>query len=96
MSKQISIKINEPQPLPCLHCKGYNGYQYSDSFRIKYTSIHLANGEYEGGEYNDDTLIHKAKTAYCANCGTVLPFTLDRGENENVEDNKIIYENVNR
>lgn len=35
MSKKISIKVTEAQPLPCPYCNGFYGYQYSDLFRIE-------------------------------------------------------------
>lgn len=89
MSKQITIKITEPQPLPCPNCKEFNGYQYVDLYRMGYTSIHNANGEYEGGEYNNGVLLNKGKTAYCSNCGTKLTFKLERELFENVEPNNI-------
>ena len=38
MSKKISIKVTEAQPLPCPYCNGFYGYQYSDLFRMSYTS----------------------------------------------------------
>lgn len=87
MSKQISIKINEKQPLPCPNCEDCMGYQYFDLFRMGYISYHGADGVYKGGEYNDGKLINKAKTAYCSNCGTKLPFKLIRKDNETVEPN---------
>ena len=89
MSKQITIKIAEPQPLPCPNCKGFNGYQYYDSYRMGYISYHNADGEYEGGEYNDGVPLNKAKHAYCCNCGAKLPFKLQRELFENVEQNNI-------
>lgn len=70
MSKKISIKVTEAQPLPCPYCNGFYGYQYSDLFRMSYTSVHNSDGTY---------------TAYCVNCGTKLPFTLIREGEEQVE-----------
>ena len=83
MSKKISIKVTEAQPLPCPYCNGFYGYQYSDLFRMSYTSVHNSDGTYSGGEYSDGVSLNKSKTAYCVNCGTKLPFTLIReGEEE--------------
>ena len=78
MSKKVSIKITEAQPLPCPYCGGFYGYQYSDLFRMSYTSVHNSDGTYSGGEYSDGVSLNKSKTAYCVNCGTRLPFTLIR------------------
>lgn len=49
MSKKISIKVTEAQPLPCPYCNGFYGYQYSDLFRMSYTSVHNSDGTYSGG-----------------------------------------------
>ena len=46
MSKKISIKVTEAQPLPCPYCNGFYGYQYSDLFRMSYTSVHNSDGTY--------------------------------------------------
>lgn len=85
MSKRISIKIGEPQPLPCPKCNGLFGYQYSDLFRMYYTSIHNPDGMYYGGEYSDGTNLNRSKTVYCASCGAKLPFTLMREDREQIE-----------
>jgi hypothetical protein len=74
----ITIKLNEPQPLDCPNCKSKEGYQYSDLFRMHYTSFHNADGQYEGGQYNDGMRLNRAVTCYCVNCGERLPFKLDR------------------
>lgn len=79
------IKIKDPQPVPCPRCGGFEGYQYSDLYRMSYTSVHTAEGEYEGGEYNSGTNLNKGKIPYCANCGARLPFKLRRTEDETVE-----------
>lgn len=75
MNKRISIKIGEPQPLPCPKCNRSFGYQYSDLFRMYYTSIHNPDG----------TNLNRSKTVYCASCGAKLPFTLMREDREQVE-----------
>ena len=89
MSKQITIRIHEPQPLPCPNCKECEGYQYFDLYRMGYTSFHKSDGKYEGGQYNDGTVVNKGKTVYCCNCGTKLPFKLKREGHENVEPNNV-------
>lgn len=83
--KKTAIRIGEAQPLPCPDCGGYYGYNYSDLFRMSYTSEHNAAGKYEGGAYSDGTSLNKAKTAYCSNCGCKLPFRLIREDGERVE-----------
>ena len=83
--QKISIKVTEAQPLPCPYCNGFYGYQYSDLFRMSYTSVHNSDGTYSGGEYSDGVSLNKSKTAYCVNCGTKLPFTLIREGEEQVE-----------
>ena len=85
MSKKVSIKITEAQPLPCPYCGGCYGYQYSDLFRMSYTSVHTSDGTYSGGEYSDGVSLNKGKLAYCVNCGTRLPFTLIREGGEQIE-----------
>lgn len=75
MSKKVSIKITEAQPLPCPYCGGFYGYQYSDLFRMSYTSVHTSDG----------VSLNKGKLAYCVNCGTRLPFTLIREGGEQIE-----------
>lgn len=89
MSKQVTIRINDPQPLPCPKCNRREGYQYFDSYRMGYTAFHKANGENEGGQYNDGALLNKAKTVYCCNCGEKLPFKLEREIAEDVEPNSV-------
>lgn len=79
------IKLNDPQPLPCPACKGSFGYQYSDLFRMHYTSFHDAYGNYDGGEYSDGACLNRATKAYCRQCGTKLPFKIKRIEGESVE-----------
>ena len=74
----IAIKLNEPQPLVCPKCKSIEGYQYSDLFRMSYTSFHNKEGKYEGGQYNDGTCLNRGLSAFCCNCGTRLPFKLER------------------
>lgn len=81
----IKIKMNEPQPLDCPRCKTKHGYQYSDTFRMQYTSFHNADGKYDGGEYSDGTCLNRAVSTFCCNCGTRLPFKLERVTGENVE-----------
>lgn len=71
--------------MPCSNCGGYYGYQYSDLYRMSYTSVHGKNGAYEGGQYNDGTSLNRGKTAYCSNCGEKLPFKLIRELGESVE-----------
>ena len=82
---KISIRIKEKQPLPCKHCNGFYGYQYYDRYKMHYTSVHTEEGVYDGGEYTDGVLMNKGKTAYCANCGEKLPFSLKRELQESVE-----------
>ena len=79
------IKLNDPQPLPCPACKGYFGYQYSDLFRMHYTSFHDPNGKYEGGEYSHGVCLNRSITTYCCNCSRKLPFKLKRQPSETVE-----------
>lgn len=75
----IVIEINEPQPLPCPKCKTKEGYQYSDYMSVHYTSHHSVDGKYEGGTYSDGCkMLNHGKSAYCLNCGTKLPFKLNR------------------
>lgn len=82
----LVIKINEEQPLPCPKCKEKFGYQYSDTFRMHYTSFHDAEGKYEGGEYSDGNCLNRAVTVYCTNCCTKLPFKLKRERFETVNN----------
>lgn len=87
----ITIKVGEPQPLPCPRCGNYYGYQYRDLYRMGYNTCHNKNGEYEGGEYDDGVLLNKAVIVYCANCGRRLPFKLQRTDSEELipsEDNR--------
>ena len=79
-----TIKINDPQPVACIMCGGFYGYEYSDLYRLHYMSVHKASGEYERGDYSSGRLIHKAKSAFCANCGAKLPFKLIREDSETV------------
>lgn len=74
----LVIKLKDPQPLDCPRCKSKEGYQYSDLFRMSYSSFHLPNGEYEGGEYNTGMCLNRGVKLYCCNCGSKLPFKLDR------------------
>lgn len=74
----IIIKMTEPQPLDCPKCQAKEGYQYSDLFRMSYTSVHNAQGKYEGGEYSDGVCLNRGISCFCANCGNRLPFKLDR------------------
>lgn len=80
----VVIKLNEPQPLDCPKCKSKEGYQYSDLFRMSYTSFHNAKGEYESGQYNSGVRLNKGVTLYCANCLAKLPFKLDRSAIDDV------------
>lgn len=74
----LIIKLKDPQPLDCPRCKFKHGYQYSDLFRMSYTSFHDAGGMYEGGQYNDGLCLNRGVLLYCTNCGEKLPFKLDR------------------
>ena len=74
----MTIKINNPKPLPCTYCKTKEGYQYSDTFRMHYTSYHTQEGVYDGGSYSDGKRINQSSKAYCCNCGKLLPFKLKR------------------
>lgn len=81
----VEIRINEPQPVPCDKCGGFEGYQYSDYMSLHYTSIHGADGEYEMGAYSDGCRMkNKARIPYCRNCGSKLKFRLIRGNGEDV------------
>jgi hypothetical protein len=81
----IEIKVNDPQPLPCPKCNAKEGYQYSDYISVHYTSHHSVDGKYEGGSYSSLCKMHnRAKSAYCLNCGTKLPFKLKRQDYEDV------------
>lgn len=85
----ISIKLNEPQPLDCPRCKEKFGYMYNDMFRMSYTSIHREDGKYEMGQYNDGKCLNRGVSAFCSNCGTRLPFKLNRFEGEEVEPSSL-------
>lgn len=85
MKHNVTIKVNDPQPVDCPECKSKEGYQYSDFMQMRYTSIHNADGKYEMGGYSDySKTLNKAKTAYCCTCGTKLPFKLERLNTEDV------------
>jgi hypothetical protein len=81
----VTIKLNEPQPLDCPECKSKEGYQYSDLYRMSYTSQHNSYGEYEGGQYNDGVNLNRGVSTFCCNCGARLPFKLDRSGIQNVD-----------
>jgi hypothetical protein len=80
----LTIKLNDPQPLDCPQCKSKYGYQYSDLFRMSYTSYHDENGKYDGGTYNDGVCLNRGVSTFCLNCGTRLPFRLDRSGKDDV------------
>jgi len=73
------IKIGEPQPVDCNNCQSKEGYQYSDFMKLHYTIFHDSKGKYESGTYSDGcTMLNKAVTVYCINCGKKLKFKLIR------------------
>lgn len=72
------INLKDPQPLDCPKCKSKEGYQYSNLHRMSYTSFHSPTGEYEGGEYSDGVCLNYGSTCYCCNCGTKLPFKINK------------------
>lgn len=80
----LTIKVNDPQPLDCPKCETKHGYQYSDAFRMHYTSFHTPDGKYEGGEYSDGRCLNKGVATFCCNCGTRLGFKLIRTTFEEV------------
>lgn len=80
----LVIELNAPQPLDCIKCKSKEGYQYFDLFRMGYTSYHNSEGKYEGGQYNDGRCLNKGVTTFCCNCGTKLPFKLNRNDIQDV------------
>lgn len=79
------IELNQPQPHDCPKCKEKFGYQYSDLFRMHYTSFHDETGKYYGGEYSSGVQLNKAVSCFCTNCETRLPFKLKRTKTETVD-----------
>lgn len=79
MSKMPTIKPGEPQPVDCPKCKSPEGYQFSDYMKIHYDTIYNADGSHWGGVYSDGCkMVNVGLTAHCSNCGTKLPFKMDR------------------
>lgn len=77
------IKVGDPQPSDCKNCGDSFGYCYSDYFKIHYTTMHLPNGDHDGGQYSDSqTPINNGVTAHCSNCGERLSFKIDRQNTE--------------
>jgi hypothetical protein len=86
MSKCISIKVGEGQPVDCPNCEKKNGYHYADYMKIHYTSFHSENGKLDSGAYTDSsTLLNAGKTAYCNQCLERLPFKLEREDGEELK-----------
>ena len=78
------IKMNEPQPIDCPKCKSKQGYQYYDLFRMSYTSVHNAEGKYQGGGYSSGKCLNRGVSAFCSNCGEKLPFKIERSDTEKI------------
>jgi hypothetical protein len=79
MSKIKKINISDPQPIPCPKCKKIEGYFYSDHMSVHYTTYHLPDGKHECSAYSESSqILNYAKNAFCSNCGTKLPFRLNR------------------
>ena len=75
----ITIKIGDKQPLDCPICKDKLGYRTSDYLRTHYYDFYSEDGEKLGGDYFDcQHIINKLKTTVCHNCGSKLPFNVDR------------------
>ena len=75
------IKSVEEQPLDCPKCKEKKGYQFSDFILTHYSLGYLPDGECERSWYSDDQkILNAGKTAYCFNCGSRLPFKINRAE----------------
>jgi hypothetical protein len=75
----IKIKVGEKQPVKCQKCNDFLGYEYHDTYRV---SIHT---ELKEGEPALGTWERKSSEAYCAECGSLLPFKLKRETKENVK-----------
>jgi len=85
MKAMTSIKVGEPQPVPCDKCGDKYGYAYSDYMTVNYQSEHYPDGDFEQGSYSDfSRTINKGKTPYCSNCGCKLRFKLDRVDSEEI------------
>lgn len=75
----IKIKVGETQPVECRKCNDFLGYEYHDTYRV---SIHA---EGKDGDQAQGTWVRKSDEAYCSECGSLLPFGLQREKTENVK-----------
>jgi len=75
----IMIKIGDKQPLDCPKCKDKFGYTTSDYMKTHYYDFYNDDGSKIGGDYSEwQPIIHKSKKVICGNCGSKLPFYVDR------------------
>ena len=76
---KLTIKEGEAQPFDCPKCEDKMGYGVSDYLKTHYATYRNADGSFESGSYSDfQPVIHRGKTAVCANCNTKLPFWVER------------------
>lgn len=76
---KVTIKEGESQPTDCPNCEDKMGYAVTDYLKTHYTTYRNADGSFESGSYSDfQPVIHRGKTAVCANCNTKLPFWVER------------------
>ena len=73
------IKVGEKQPVKCPKCKDFLGYEYHDTYRVSIPA------ELKEGQVALGTLVRKSSEAYCTECGSLLPFRLNREIKENVK-----------
>ena len=79
MAKKIIIELGDPQPLDCPKCKDKMGYRVVDYLKTHYDSFYNADGTSDGGMYSEyQPAINLGKRAYCNECLTSLPFTINR------------------
>jgi hypothetical protein len=75
----IKIKLGEPQPMPCHECGEKYGYQITENIKTTYSTFYDSDGEHTGGDYGGTMKrISGGIIAYCMNCNTKLPFTIQR------------------
>lgn len=75
----IKIKVGEHQPVGCRKCNDFLGYEYQDTYRVSIPS----GGK--DGDHAQGTWVRKSAKAYCSECGSLLPFRLQREKTENVK-----------